>query len=85
MIGLADALRIRATLGELPRDSTFAEALTIIRDALELSPDYDEAYLQLGDSYRLDANAAAERVRLSELQDAAARLREEGARREEKR
>jgi hypothetical protein len=36
-----------------------------------------EAYLQLGDSYRLEANAAAERARAAELAATAARLREE--------
>jgi hypothetical protein len=33
-----------------------------------------EAYLQLGDSYRLEANAAAEQQRLQQLQEQAARL-----------
>jgi len=33
-----------------------------------------EAYLQLGDSYRLQANAAAEQQRLQQLQEQAARL-----------
>jgi tetratricopeptide (TPR) repeat protein len=35
-----------------------------------------EAYLQLGDSYRLQANAAAERARLDELERTAAALKE---------
>jgi Tfp pilus assembly protein PilF len=63
MIGLADALRVRATLGESPRDSTFAEALTLIRDALEQRPNYGEAYLQLGEiqhRHFWDFDAAAE-------------------------
>jgi tetratricopeptide (TPR) repeat protein len=34
-----------------------------------------EAYLQLGDSYRLEANAAAEKARLEELERTAAELR----------
>jgi tetratricopeptide (TPR) repeat protein len=36
-----------------------------------------EAYLQLGDSYRLQANAAAEKARLQELEATTARLREQ--------
>lgn len=63
MIGLADALRVRATLGELPRDTTFAEAMTLIRDALELRPNYGEAYVQLGEiqhRHFWDFDAAAE-------------------------
>ncbi|MGI9265597.1 MAG: tetratricopeptide repeat protein, partial [Gammaproteobacteria bacterium] len=63
MIGLADTLRVRATLGELPRDSTFAEALTIIRDALEQRPNYGEAFVQLGEiqhRHFWDFDAAAE-------------------------
>lgn len=63
MIGLANALRIRATLGELPRDSTFAEAVSLIRDALEQRPNYAEAYLQLGEiqhRHFWDFDAAAE-------------------------
>jgi hypothetical protein len=38
-----------------------------------------EAYLQLGDSYRLEAAAAAEAARLTELQATAARLRVDAA------
>jgi tetratricopeptide (TPR) repeat protein len=36
-----------------------------------------EAYLQLGDSYRQQANAAQEQARLKELEDTATRLREQ--------
>ena len=36
-----------------------------------------EAYLQLGDSYRQQANAGDEKARLQELENAAARLREQ--------
>jgi len=36
-----------------------------------------EAYLQLGDSYRQQANAAQEQARLHELEDTATRLREQ--------
>jgi len=43
-----------------------------------------EAYLQLGDSYRKEANEAAERARLQELQDTAARLREQALQGKEK-
>lgn len=39
-----------------------------------------QAYLQLGDSYRTDADTAAEAARLIELQKAAARLRAEAMR-----
>ncbi|MGI9236108.1 MAG: winged helix-turn-helix domain-containing protein [Woeseiaceae bacterium] len=48
-LALADAIRVRAVLGELPRESTFTEALTLIRQTLELRPDYGDAYIQLGE------------------------------------
>lgn len=38
-----------------------------------------EAYLQLGDSYRTQANAAGERERVRQLQEAADRLKQQGA------
>ncbi len=38
-----------------------------------------EAYLQLGDSYRNQANAAGERERVRQLQEAAEKLKQEGA------
>ena len=38
-----------------------------------------EAYLQLGDSYRNEANAAAEKQRIAELEALAARLRPQEA------
>jgi tetratricopeptide (TPR) repeat protein len=43
-----------------------------------------EAYLQLGDSYRQQANAAAEQVRLEELRRTAERLQQEALQAEEK-
>lgn len=43
-----------------------------------------EAYLQLGDSYRKEADDAAERARLQELQETAARLREQALQDKEK-
>jgi len=43
-----------------------------------------EAYLQLGDSYRQQADDAAERARVQELQDTAARLREQALQDKEK-
>ncbi len=43
-----------------------------------------EAYLQLGDSYRQQANAAAEAARLKELEETAAALRAERAQGEER-
>ncbi|MGI9261951.1 MAG: winged helix-turn-helix domain-containing protein [Woeseiaceae bacterium] len=49
MLALADVIRIRAIFGELPRESTFAEALTLIRRTLELRPDYADAYVALGE------------------------------------
>lgn len=49
MLSLASAIRVRAVLGEMPREPTFAEALTLIRRSLELRPDYAEAYVQLGE------------------------------------
>ena len=40
-----------------------------------------EAYLQLGDSYRVQANQEAEAARLAELSQAEALLREQGKKR----
>jgi hypothetical protein len=44
-----------------------------------------QAYLELGDSYRRDADAAAEQARLRDLQETAARLRAEAMEPREKR
>ncbi|MGI9205222.1 MAG: tetratricopeptide repeat protein [Woeseiaceae bacterium] len=49
MNALADVLRLRAVIGELPREPTFAEALTLIRRTLELNPDFADAYVTLGE------------------------------------
>lgn len=49
MLALAGAIQMRATLGELPREPAFAEALTLIRKSLELRPDYGDAFVQLGE------------------------------------
>ena len=49
MLSLADAIRVRAVLGELPREPSFAEAMTLIRDALAARPQYGDAYLQLAE------------------------------------
>jgi len=49
ILGLADAIRMRAVFGELPREQAFGESFTLIRETLELRPDYGEAYLQLAE------------------------------------
>lgn len=63
MLALANTIRVRAVIGELPREPTFAEALTLIRKTLELRPDYGDAYVQLGEiqhRHFWDFDAAAE-------------------------
>jgi TolB-like protein/DNA-binding winged helix-turn-helix (wHTH) protein/Tfp pilus assembly protein PilF len=49
MHALADVLRVRAVIGELPREPAFAEALALIRRTLELNPDFADAYVTLGE------------------------------------
>lgn len=49
VLALANVLRVRATLGELPREPAFAEALALTRQSLELRPEYGNAYIQLGE------------------------------------
>jgi len=49
LLGLARALRLRAVIGELPREATFTEALALLRRSLELQPDYADAYVELGE------------------------------------
>lgn len=49
MLALADTIRLRAVYGELPRESTFAESLTLIRETLAQRPDFADAYLALGE------------------------------------
>jgi Tfp pilus assembly protein PilF len=49
MLDLADTIRIRAVYGELPRESTFTESLTLIQETLKKRPDFADAYLALGE------------------------------------
>lgn len=49
MLELADVIRVRATLGELPREQTFTEALTLIHRTLTRRPEFGEAYVALGE------------------------------------
>jgi TolB-like protein/DNA-binding winged helix-turn-helix (wHTH) protein/Tfp pilus assembly protein PilF len=49
MLALADTIRLRAVFGELPRESSFAESLKLIRQTLSQRPDYGDAYLALGE------------------------------------
>lgn len=49
IVGLANVIRVRAVLGDLPRERSFSEALSMIRRALELRPEFADAYLQLGE------------------------------------
>lgn len=49
LLALADVIRVRAVIGELPREPTFAEALTLIRKTLDLRPDFADAYVALGE------------------------------------
>lgn len=49
LVSLANAIRIRATIGELPRESTFSEALVLLNQALEIEPEHTEALVQIGE------------------------------------
>ncbi|MBT4680343.1 MAG: hypothetical protein HOB69_10875, partial [Flavobacterium sp.] len=49
LVGLANTLRMRATLGELPRESSFSEALSLARQAIRLQPTLTEAHVQIGE------------------------------------
>ncbi len=48
-VALAGTIRQRATIGELPRESSFAEALVLAREALALDPGLAEAWVQIGE------------------------------------
>jgi tetratricopeptide (TPR) repeat protein len=63
MLALADTIRLRAVFGELPRESTFAESLKLIRETLARRPDFGDAYVALGEiqhRHFWDFEAAAE-------------------------
>lgn len=49
MVALADALRLQAVTGELPRESAFSEALILSRKALGIDPSLAEAWVQIGE------------------------------------
>lgn len=49
LVALSDVLRVRAVLGELPRESTFSEALSLAREAIRLNPDLADAYVHIGE------------------------------------
>ena len=49
MVALADAIRVQAVTGELPRESTFSEALILARKALSIDPALAEAWVQIGE------------------------------------
>ncbi|MEE4661201.1 MAG: winged helix-turn-helix domain-containing protein [Halieaceae bacterium] len=49
MVALADAIRLQAVTGELPRESAFSEALILSRKALGIDPSLAEAWVQIGE------------------------------------
>lgn len=49
LAALAGTLRIRAVTGQLPRESTFSEALSLAHQALAVNPEHSEALVQLGE------------------------------------
>ncbi len=66
MVALADATRLRATTGDLPRESGFAEALVLARRALSIDPELAEAWVQIGEiqhRHFWEFDAAAESYR----------------------
>ncbi len=66
MVALADTIRLRATTGDLPRESGFAEALVLARRALDLDPELAEAWVQIGEiqhRHFWEFDAAAESYR----------------------
>ncbi len=49
IVALASAIRIRAVIGELPRESTFSEALVLLNQALDIDPQHVEALVEIGE------------------------------------
>ncbi len=49
LVALSGTLRIRAVIGELPREATFSEALVLARQALELDPRHSAALVQIAE------------------------------------
>ena len=49
MVALSDVVRVRAVTGNLPRESSFAEALSLARNAAALDPTLSEALVQIGE------------------------------------
>lgn len=49
MVGLADAIRRLTTLGEMPRETGFSEAVRLATKASELDPTNAEAFVQLAE------------------------------------
>ena len=49
LVALANTIRVRATTGELPRESTFSAALVLARQALASDPGQVEALVQIGE------------------------------------
>jgi len=49
IVALASAIRIRAVIGELPRESTFSESLVLLNQALDIDPEHVEALVEIGE------------------------------------
>ena len=49
LVALASTIRIRAVIGQLPRESSFSEALVLARQALAIDPQHIEALVQIGE------------------------------------
>lgn len=49
LLGAATTISQRATLGELPRERSFADAIALIEQALSVNADFAPAYVQLGE------------------------------------
>lgn len=63
LVALANVVRVRAVLGELPREPAFAESLTLLRRALSIDPRHAAAHVELGEiqhRHSWDFEAAAE-------------------------
>ncbi|GAB3032651.1 tetratricopeptide repeat protein [Bowmanella dokdonensis] len=49
LIGLAAVIRARTTLGDIPREAGFPEALSLAHRAVLLAPDLADAFVQIGE------------------------------------
>lgn len=49
LVALSDIIRYRTVTGDLPRESGFSEAVSLASRAIQINPNYADAYIQLGE------------------------------------